>query len=455
MKFYTLLVALYILSSNTLLAQSPQENLDKYWNYRTRLVGTNGQGGFLDMGTGQGQSLVATNRDFNRNCSNDWHMVDGKCHTKEGNGGLSWADASLYQGFYVGMLALEYANLEKAQQPIDKVAQELWYAILTVERLDSLAEVALGKKEGKLDGFFLRDDVPYDFYHKEGAPNNRRFGANEKTVNCVSSDYSCGEKVDVKDGGFISQDQVIGLFIGFSLVHKLIKDKRYKPNLPTYGEKVALITHRIANYMSSTGWRLKDPDGNKIPEKWGGNSIGMSLPIAKIANHITEKKHSKTYAKKGAKLLGGPIYGLLHASLGFQSQTNAVLCLMSMSMLPKRTRRGIARKSIKHDVIIMPLIHSILFDYELHKKLTKQDFEDLLNIAPMSGPCFDTEGCEAPDGWKSFDRWLHPRFKNGNPYGIKNETPGVDYMLLYNLYHYYYQKELPTYKASTPKLEKK
>ncbi|MCP4440247.1 MAG: hypothetical protein GY810_14985 [Aureispira sp.] len=449
MRFYTILITLYLLSNNFLIAQSHQENLDKYWLYRTRLVGTNGQGGFLDIGTGQGQSLVATNRDFNRICSNDWHMVDGKCHTREGKGGLSWADASLYQGFYIGMLALEYANLERAKQPLDKVGQELWYAMLTVERLDSLAEIALGKKEGKLDGFFLRDDVPANFYYEKDAPNDRRFGANSQNIECVSSDYSCGEEVAVEKGGFISQDQVIGLFIGFSLIKKLVADKRYKKNLPTYGEKAALIAHRIADYMSSSGWKLKDPDGKKIPDKWGGNALGMSYPIAKAANFITDGKHSKTYIRKGASILGKPIYGLLHASLAFQHQTNAVLCLMSMTMLPKRTRRGIARKSIKHDVIIMPLIHSILFDYELHKKLQKEDFEELLNTAPMSGPCFETEGCEAPDGWKSFDRWLHPRFKNGNPYGIKNETPGVDYMLLYNLYHYYYHKDLPTYKQTS------
>lgn len=453
MKIYTLFVTLYILSTNSLLAQSPQENLDKYWNYRTRMLGTNGQGGFIDLGVNLGQSLIANGRNPQKACATDWHTLNAKCKTREGIGGIGWGDAALYQGFYIAMLALEYANLERAKQPLEKTSKELWLALLAVERLDSMAEVALGK-EGKLDGFFLRDDVPADFYYKEGAPNNRRFAAHGVSLECTTSDFSCGEKHAVENGGFISQDQVIGLFIGFMMVNKLIPDKRHAPNLPTFGEKVVLITHRIANYMLESNWHLKDPDGNKIPDKWGGNTIGMSYPIAKIANYMTKGKHRKTYMRRGASFLGNPIYNLLHFSLAFQHQTNAVLTLMSMSMLKKRTRVGIASKGKKHDVILMPLLHAVFFDYKLAKKIKKEDFEHLINIAPLSGTCFDTKDCEAPDEWKSYDRWLHPRFKNGNPYGIKTESSGVDFMLLYNLYHYYYHEDLPTYTQPSKKIIK-
>ncbi len=443
MFFFRLMIG-FFLAINCSFAQTVDENLEKYWHYRARLIGTNNECGFLDVGLGRGMSLAASERFPDADCATNHHLKNNDCHLSKGSGRMHWGDASLYHGLYLAILALEYKNLEIAKQNTDAVAQELWYALEAFERLDSMAEVVLGLP-GKKDGFFVRDDIDGDFYFKKNTATNKRFSNENESYNCMSSAISCGEP-SAESGSFISQDQVIGLFIGFCMIDQLIPNQRYRHNLPTFGEKVRVNVDRIVSYMMKDRWKLKMPDGTPIPDKWGGNAIGLSFPISTIANQLTKGEYEKNYHKKGALLLGRPIYDLLQLSLAFQHPTNVVLALASMSLLPKRSYKALGRKSIKHDVIIYPLIRSVLFHQKLFKKIKRSDFELILNAAPYDGPCFGLEDCTAPNGWKSFNRWIHPHFKNGNPYGIYSELPGLDYMLLYNLYHYYYHKDLPSYQ---------
>ncbi len=331
-------------------AQSDSLNQQKYWDYRDRLTGKDGHGGFLDVGEGPGMSLAASERNPFADCEWDWYLRNSGCKTRKGKGRLHWGDASLYHGFYLAVLALEYVNLERAGQKVDEVSSELWFALKTVERLDSMAEVLLGYP-GKLDGFFVRDDVYADFHYKKNSPMKRRFVKDKVPFDCLTSSAACG-KMNVSEGGFISQDQVIGLFIGFSAIQQLIPDKRHKDSLPSFGDIAALNAHRITSYMLCNKWKLKGPDGTKIPDEWGGNTIGMSYPVARIANQICNQRHRKSYMCKGAKTWGLPIYDLLHFSLAFQHQTNVGLALMSLALLPERRYRALGRKSIKHDVII-------------------------------------------------------------------------------------------------------
>jgi hypothetical protein len=447
MLFLKLAIGLFLLTTIDCLGQSTTENLEKYWHYKDRLIGTETEAGFLDVGIGRGMSLAASERFPYADCSTNHHLKNNDCSMSKGPGRLHWGDASLYHGLYMAILALEYANLEKAEQSTEAVAEELWYALEAFERLDSMAEEVLGLP-GKKDGFFVRDDIEGDFYKKKGVAGNRRFSNGKDNYNCMSSAISCGQP-SAESGTFISQDQVIGLFIGFSMIEHLIPEKRYKSNLPTFGEKARINVHRITTYMMQHNWKLRTPDGSPIPDKWGGNAIGLSFPISTIANRLTKQTYTKNYQKKGALVLGKPVYDLLQLTLSFQHSTNIVLALASMALLPKRSYKELGRRSIKHDVIIYPLIRAVLFDQEMFKEIKRSDFEALLNSAPYDGPCFGLKDCTAPDGWKSFNRWIHPHFKNGNPYGIHSELPGLDYLLLYNLYHYYYQKDnLPVYKRA-------
>jgi len=431
----------YIISP--VFAQSPEQNLDKYWHYRSRLIGNKYQAGFVDIGIEQGQSLPATERYPDAHCNSDWYVLNKDCKPNAGKGRLHWGDATLYLGHYMAILALEYKNLERAQQATDSVARELWYALEALERLDSLAEVVIGL-EGSKNGFFLRDDVYNDFYIKPGNRKERRFVTDSFCFECITSAYNCGTP-SVEEGTFISQDQVIGLLVGFMTIHQLISDHRYQAHLPTFGEKVALNMDRIASYMLQNRWKLRDSRGNPIPDKWGGNAIGLSYPIASLANYLTARQYRPNYLINGAQSTGKFIYNMLHLSLGFQGEVNSVLAMTSMALLNDKTNKRIAKKSINNDMVIYALLHAVLFRQPLSDKISREILESYLDTAPYEGPCFNTLGCTAPDGWKSYNRWVHPDFKNGNPYGVHSETPGLDYMLLYNLYHYYYYTDLPVY----------
>lgn len=435
----------FLLGTTSIFAQSPLQNLEKYWQYRERLVGKNNKAGFVDIGLEQGQSLPATERYPAAQCSSDWYIHHKSCTSTEGTGRLHWGDATLYQGHYIAILALEYVNLKRAQQQTDTVAKELWYALEAIDRLDMLAETTLGLEANK-NGFFLRDDIAADFYIEKGNYKNRRFVKDSFCFDCISSAYSCGV-ASVEKGTFISQDQVIGLLVGYMTIHQLIPNQKYLSHQLTFGEKVAAQIDRIASYMAKNNWKLRDPKGNPIPDKWGGNAIGLSYPIAKLANHLTGQNHKKDYLINGAKGTGKFVYDMLHFSLGFQGEVNSVLAMTSMALLNEKSNRRIATKSINNDVIIYALLHAVLFRQNLSNKIPRKLLEEYLNSAPLTGTCFNTQDCLAPDGWKSYNRWVHPAFKNGNPYGVHSETPGLDYMLLYNLYHHYYYTTLPAYQS--------
>ena len=200
----------------------------------------------------------------------------------------------------------------------------------------------------------------------------------------------------------------MGLFIGYSCVQAVLPTQRYGDSPASFSEMAALQTHRICNFMLQNNWKLKGPNGDKIPDKWGGNALGLSYPMAKIAHQITQGKYAKTYLKKGALLLGLPIFDLLVFSLSMQHQTNRCLAMMSLSMLPKRSCKVLARKSIRHDVLVYPLLRAVLFQQEMSCKIKSSALEHLLNIAPSKGPCYQTKGCEDVAEWQSFNRWLHP-----------------------------------------------
>jgi len=84
----------------------------KYWDYRARLLGSDGTAGFVSVGPDPGQSIPADGRNFDSDCKRDWVMMT-HCTSHHGRGKMNWGDATAFQGFYLAMLALEYANLSR------------------------------------------------------------------------------------------------------------------------------------------------------------------------------------------------------------------------------------------------------------------------------------------------------------------------------------------------------
>ena len=136
-------------------AQSTAENLEKYHALRARLLSE-----FTVVGEEQGQSQPADVRD-------------------DGEGFIKWSDSTIRLGWYIGVLATEhhlYTHPDlypgAAAAPPEATLDELYDALLALERLDIVADAAFPPpctQTQSLNGFFLRDDVPAGF-HQSFAP---------------------------------------------------------------------------------------------------------------------------------------------------------------------------------------------------------------------------------------------------------------------------------------------
>ena len=108
MKKATLLLTFvgFLFSSN-FYAQTPTENLEKYWNYRDRFKKY-----FIKIGTEGGESILtqercAKNNPFGLSCG---------CNSSDDVANVKWGDATVWTGYYLAVLASEYALLKQNGQ---------------------------------------------------------------------------------------------------------------------------------------------------------------------------------------------------------------------------------------------------------------------------------------------------------------------------------------------------
>lgn len=448
MKTKLLLILLLFLADTTIYAQSDFDNLKKYWHYKDRFLGTDGMGGFIDLGLGQGQSIPASARNIDCDCMDNWQLQNSKTPRHKGTGLIKWGDATVHQGYYLALLAMEYKNTKDAGANTRPIEQELYYALKAYERIDKTAEVTLGL-EPQLNGFFLRDDIPVDFYKDSSAYTQWRFEHPLRGgYQCVGSDYCKGTRA-VDGGSYISQDQVTSLLFGFAFVKKFAGDVAYyeAPD-EKFGDMAMLYTHLIVSYMRSQNWKLKSPDGKKVSNRWGGDARAFSVLFAAAAERITEGKYDYNYRKK--LFLGRLLKGSYRWAFGLHNDRNYSMIFRLMLLSDQWSADQMAKRAAKSDKIFYALADAVLNDRKLGKSIRQEDLRTLISTAPWDGPCFGTKDCAAPDGWKSSHLWFHTNHKNGSPYSLYFEYPGIDFMLLYNLYHYYYKEELPVYKTPPP-----
>lgn len=443
-------------------------NLQKYWYYRWRLAND-----FLKVGEGVGHSIpIQSRQGYN------------------GIPDIELADATIYHGFYLGILATEFKLLKINQRHADleRTKTELYYAIKAFERLDMYGEEYLGMP-GKIDGCFQRDDIPCDFLDPNKNPQNYRHFNQEYHVPegftpvfkvFTSDDCPDGQALEDKSNPrrtpSMSQDQVIWLLMGFMLIEKCMDGLEqvrlhngdiidFDFNLQARRHAINMINYCKYKYPDKpkkSNWRLYRSDGKKIFP--GQNVFMFKYPMSIIGQRMytehaeNNQKFDKTPGRAQWKLtriwipyknVNGQMITVIGALSGRWGKDE----LRTMKAIEKTWKK---RNWGNFYLPLMAVLHDIdLNEIDIHQRIISD-----LNLAPAVGPYnltrheiarfADSLGIKTyPEGWtrhlkysSSFENQWDGDLDN---YMRRGFYSGLDYMLLFNLYYLTANKPLPTY----------
>jgi hypothetical protein len=331
---------------------------DRYWQYRERT-----RRHFVKIGKEDGESipiiriepeyemLIIPADKVNLAVPDDqkWETVKGK---------IFFGDAGVDLGYYMGMLATEYAVLKKEGADLTAIKNELYYAINAFNRLDFNAELYFQTGSGNLNGFFIREDSPSEFYEQfeelgddahmlharhsvaevdytphdasgNALPSRKMF--QDKDGNLLfeawdnkvrQPEFYAGYEANNRYGykaNEMSQDQVIGIAFGIKYIHKFVDDVYVKPTPTDQGfslvtEAKAILDRILDPIASSKGLLPQFNDRGEDGAETCPNAPSY-LEDANIAFNCNISKLTTSWAIKnpvnGKAVWRGPVlYGL-------------------------------------------------------------------------------------------------------------------------------------------------
>ncbi|OFX50256.1 MAG: hypothetical protein A2046_12095 [Bacteroidetes bacterium GWA2_30_7] len=438
MKSIILALSLLIITSS-IKSQNYDLNNKKYWLYRERLQY------FVvnDKPEFEGVGCVASER-------NSW-----------GTQTIAYGQHIINFGYYLGVLASEYALLKKQGINADSTENELENALKSYIRLDKCEKSERwGMSENKFDGFFMREDVPYNFLEKYSEKLN--FGLDKKSTvyntkfgvgypAYVDEIYSYDKRCKIyvsrdtwnPKAGIISQDEAIGLLMGLAIVKKLMPDSSYSCKTAKLITKT-LITH-IRNNDESLGskhWMIYNPHGELVDYNLGGDARAYSYGFAKAAEFITDEPIDSFYSgyekRRAYKSLWNTFqfYGVSNTHAHLVAALAAVGNSWSIAG-KNNTGKGILNVTIKEKwhplyLLIWKTLQNSKDEYFINDVIID------LNSAPEFGPyCLNDSIKSNFGGWASSAKYWHTKEEqfDGTPDWFSGLYNGLDYLLLYNLYH--------------------
>lgn len=568
--FFTFIILSIALS---IMGQTTEQNLMKYWKHRSQLDDFILKGQGIDPTTVHGSYLAAEHRrevhkpgreflgspEDGSFINPHWELNWPEYAYSESNhtcGGLNIGpDATMYLGWYIGVLATEYRlATNQGGWNTDDILLELWSALEAYERLDRMAETVLGQPPS-LNGYFLRDDVIFDLPVRDdngdGIPNFSGIGCaigkfEVKIANGIAqyndfpnNPYDVSVINEDEYDNSPSGDQMLGLLIGLSLV-KACVEQTATVNGQSVRLKAQNIAHLMGKYARDRNYRMTNANG-------GGNNGTISLmvvsfPMAEAFNKITgDNDQSLDLNGDGVSgdvlsnyhtdlmpgiLLGGlgPDTDELWRAIwiemvtqwsielgdelnwppdGYICAADAVLNLTGLPFLaplipieqnddlnnscfdmenPSHlasmfTAAAVSNRWARDEfrnvadnvgMEIFPLLSDVLYNQSNMEAECKQKCKQMINLAPCDAfySCNASSQCYEPalnpseaqppvcgrintpgtDGWQSVSRYLHKDWTEGNHNCQHN---GLDFLLLYNLYHLKYPEELPDYYTDT------
>lgn len=488
-----LFVLLIILLPNIVKSQTIVFDQNQYWYYRDRLKY------FVYPGTEKGNSLIATLR-------NPTTLYRPYTTIKYGQTFKS-------MGYYLGVLATEYKLLVHNGQYLDAASTlaEINLALDAINRTDNCeSDAPWFEKTDHLDGFFIRSDVPAildmnmvdalnnglnsgtfeeyidDLRNSQKGYLGKPYSINNSCVNTMSQyesnhNYYYEDKLSQnpywitaynnkedkyweywKGGGFTSQDEIIGIYMGLGLVAGLVDDVNTV-------EKARGIASRMLDFarihpacggnygyssdiLFCTPYFMRYPDGSFISTNDGGLTYGFYWGIfascAFINNTPTNYYNSYLSTTREVYAASVLLYSILNLSSGNYRYNSGLFSKLlavsdltgSMYISPPTAIRRIGNDFNWDHFYLM--VWAVLHQKNLQNWSYYFNFNQLisdLETAPCGGPyryIFEDGDSLYSEGWAcqyKYDASIEGQTWGDKDYDIIGVFPGADYMLLYNL----------------------
>lgn len=397
------------------IAQTKYLNQVKYWKYRTDF-----KENFIYIGEGKSRSLpVIYRRDKDRL--------------------ITFGDATIELGWYMGMLATEYYISSKKMylpvseyEPLDpaETLVELYYALKCFDRLDKIAEpfYSLGA-EGELNGFFIRDDADLNLKEKFTEMNVLWSGYRKH----IEQNVVCCEP---------SQDQIYHLLLGMTLVKEYIPKGTKVKGVDLY-ELASQQALRMLELLRTNKWKIKNPVRLKTNGKAMNTRIGYNAkPFAKGLKMIYYTFDDQLNEKIRTPLIGNIFWGTMRSRLNpvYWKNDNRHMALTVAALgngFKRNTYRKLYKVSRNNDWYIYPLINSLLFpmNRSIKNDPIMDKCEQILNVAPEEG-IHGTFKKLVEHEWTTNNYFIRERdFRQyGAHYTENNKYNGLDFLLFYNIW---------------------
>lgn len=470
----------------------------RYWYYRTRFIND-----FVKLGSAQGDGICFPQRNYNNGQLSSQAKVgpDQIDITNQYLSALALEYKLLSRNHQSTTETVkEIYYLLRALNRLDARADCFWTG-----NAPPTDDMSAYDETLDLNGFMLREDMPRNYIDSSAHSGNYKhfnYGLTEynstataanlsytglAAITRLSNDNKFSNYVGFPNPGSHPQsikdlscvhDKYQSLFIAFMLLVKYIPDgtgyyengvlQSFQDGETDIVQEVRNITNRCHPYIrgnrfggTHSDWVLEYPDRQYLAV--GKDATPYSYALAKMICYINGgypwSSPCNSYQDLTSSSNGFLTYNLLPfnpipsitPALGSEDAavfigncmagSNAPVMSPGWSPVPIQIPAGIA---MRMNSLMNHLEWTELLRRVLHQNqpliAPKNTYADMINQAPCPGPYNHSGGNDGGIHWRSQDRLEHPKslIDNSAPPG---NYPGVDYMLLHNLYYEYLNQE--------------